>query len=65
MKLAESSRVEGHSGERVRCLGPTHWKGHFAMRIKRLTWATTEKDVERSLHAEWIAIEPHVESIVN
>ena len=33
----------------VTWLGPTHWKGRFAMRISVSSWATTEEDVERSL----------------
>lgn len=32
-------------------LGPTHWQGHFAMRISVSSWATTASDVERSLDA--------------
>lgn len=30
-------------------LGPTHWRGRFAMRISVSSWATTAADVERSL----------------
>lgn len=30
-------------------LGPTHWKGRFAMRLSVSSWATTTEDVERSL----------------
>jgi glutamate/tyrosine decarboxylase-like PLP-dependent enzyme len=30
-------------------LGPTTWRGHFAMRISVSSWATTAEDVERSL----------------
>lgn len=29
--------------------GPTHWRGHDAMRISVSGWATTDEDVERSL----------------
>lgn len=50
-------------------LGPTHWCGHFAMRISVSSWATTESDVERSLEAMIAALDPedsgaaaHVES---
>lgn len=32
-------------------LGPTHWRGRFAMRISVSSWATTKEDVERSLAA--------------
>ncbi|HMI20499.1 MAG TPA: aminotransferase class V-fold PLP-dependent enzyme [Sphingomonas sp.] len=32
-------------------LGPTHWKGRFAMRISVSSWATTDRDVEQSLRA--------------
>lgn len=35
----------------VTWLGPTTWKGRYAMRISVSSWATTEKDVERSLTA--------------
>jgi len=31
--------------------GATEWQGHAAMRISVSSWATTEKDVERSLQA--------------
>ena len=31
--------------------GPTHWRGHDAMRISVSCWATTEADVEASLEA--------------
>lgn len=33
----------------VTWLGPTHWQGRFAMRISVSSWATTDRDVERSL----------------
>ena len=33
----------------VTWLGPTHWRGRFAMRISVSSWATTGDDVERSL----------------
>ena len=33
----------------VTWLGPTHWRGEFAMRISVSSWATTAEDVERSL----------------
>lgn len=33
----------------VTWLGPTHWRGRFAMRISVSSWATTTEDVERSL----------------
>ncbi len=33
----------------VTWLGPTHWRGRYAMRISVSSWATTEDDVERSL----------------
>jgi glutamate/tyrosine decarboxylase-like PLP-dependent enzyme len=33
----------------VTWLGPTTWRGHFAMRISVSSWATTTEDVERSL----------------
>ncbi len=33
----------------VTWLGPTHWKGRFAMRISVSSWATTNQDVEQSL----------------
>ena len=41
----------------VTWLGPTHWKGRFAMRISVSSWATTRRDVERSLHAMASAME--------
>ena len=31
--------------------GATEWQGHAAMRISVSSWATAEKDVERSLQA--------------
>ena len=31
--------------------GGTQWQGHTAMRISVSCWATTEKDVERSVEA--------------
>jgi glutamate/tyrosine decarboxylase-like PLP-dependent enzyme len=33
----------------VTWLGPTTWRGRFAMRISVSSWATTAEDVERSL----------------
>ena len=33
----------------VTWLGPTHWKGRYAMRISVSSWATTDEDVEQSL----------------
>lgn len=33
----------------VTWLGPTHWRGRYAMRISVSSWATTEDDVDRSL----------------
>lgn len=35
----------------VTWLGPTHWRGRFAMRISLSSWATTATDVDRSLDA--------------
>ena len=35
----------------VTWLGPTHWRGRFAMRISITSWATSDEDVERSLSA--------------
>ena len=32
-------------------LGPTHWRGRFAMRISVSSWATSSDDVEWSLAA--------------
>lgn len=33
----------------VTWLGPTHWRGRYAMRISVSSWATTDDDVQRSL----------------
>lgn len=35
----------------VTWVGPTHWRGRYAMRISVSSWATTEADVDRSLKA--------------
>ena len=48
----------------VTWLGPTHWRGRFAMRISVSSWATTEEDVERSLQAMAAAIERPVNANV-
>lgn len=40
----------------VTWLGPTQWKGRRCMRISVSSWATTEHDVERSLHVMQQAI---------
>ncbi len=40
----------------VTWLGPTHWKGRFAMRISVSSWATTEEDVDQSVKAMTAAV---------
>lgn len=42
----------------VTWLGPTHWRGRFAMRISVSSWATSEDDVDRSLTAMVGVLEP-------
>jgi glutamate/tyrosine decarboxylase-like PLP-dependent enzyme len=47
---AETRRALAHIQNSGVCwLGPTQWKGRFAMRISVSSWATTPDDVERSL----------------
>lgn len=41
----------------VTWLGPTTWKGRFAMRISVSSWATSDDDVERSLAAMVAALD--------
>lgn len=48
------ARIQGST---VCWLGPTHWRGRFAMRISVTSWATTDGDVERSLEAMSQALE--------
>ena len=45
-------------GSGVTWLGPTHWKGQYAMRISVSSWATSEEDVQRSLDVMANAIRP-------
>lgn len=42
----------------VTWLGPTHWRGRYAMRISVSSWATTDDDVTRSLDVMLKALSP-------